>query len=261
MPAARPLTPEERPTTLWLNDQHLLTVQTTPRWLDDWALGFLFSEGVIEGADAVRSVQVALGLGNAPAVWVEAALSPRWKPAMARRRYITSGCGKGVTFSSVRDALTLTPVAHQLQVAPGRLVQWQRRFEEGAELYRMTRGLHGAAVAHVDRDEVLVREDIGRHNAVDKAIGAALRKGWDTGRCVLLTSGRISYEMCAKLARAGIAVGASRTAATDQAVRLAERLGIALVGYLCPERMVLYTDPAGRITESGYASSAFREAL
>src|SRR5690606_42126931 len=92
---------------------------------------------------------------------------------MARQRYITSGCGKGVTFSSIRDALTLTPIAHRLSVEPEQLVRWQRRLEEGAELYRATRGLHGAAVAHVDRDEVLVREDIGRHNAGDKALGVA----------------------------------------------------------------------------------------
>jgi len=261
MPAARPPAPQERPTTLLLNGHHLLTVQTTPLWLDDWALGFLFSEGVVEGADAVRSVHVEPGSGAAATVQVDAVTSPRWKPHMARQRYITSGCGKGVTFSSMRDALTLAPVAHRLPVEPERLARWQSRLEEGAELYRRTRGLHGAAVAHVDRDEIIVREDIGRHNAVDKAVGAALRKGWDMARCVVVTSGRISCEMCAKLGRAGIAVGASRTAATDQAVRLAERLGIALVGYLRPDRMVLYTDTAGHIVVPDGALSAHREAL
>jgi len=261
MLAARPPMPQERPTNLLLNGHHLLTVQTTPRWLDDWALGFLFSEGVVEGAEAVSSVQAEPGPGAAVTVRVEAATSPRWKPHMARQRYITSGCGKGVTFSSIRDALTLTPIAHRLSVEPEQLVRWQRRLEEGAELYRATRGLHGAAVAHVDRDEVLVREDIGRHNAVDKAVGAALRRGWDMSRCVLVTSGRISYEMCAKLGRAGIAVGASRTAATDQAVRLAERLGIALAGYLRSHGMVLYTDTAGHVAWRSHALSARREAL
>src|SRR5690606_26887471 len=177
MPAARPPTPQERPTTLLLNGQHLLTVQTTPLWLDDWALGFLFSEGVVEGADAIRSVHVDPGAGAAVTVRVEAVTSPRWKPHMARRRYITSGCGKGVTFSSMRDALTLVPVAHRLPVQPERLARWQSCFEDGAELYQKTRGLHGAAVAHVDRDDIIVREDIGRHNAVDKAVGAALRRG------------------------------------------------------------------------------------
>ncbi|MBO8141228.1 MAG: formate dehydrogenase accessory sulfurtransferase FdhD [Firmicutes bacterium] len=252
MNRSRPPTPSERPTTLWVNGRALLTVQTTPQWLDDWAYGLLFSEGVIDGPEAVRHLEVD---GAALAVYVEADLSPRFRLEMARRRYVTSGCGKGVTFSSVRDAMMLKPLEHPLAVDHAQLFKAQKALEEGAALYRATGGVHSAAVVDAGSGQALIREDIGRHNAVDKAVGAAMASGWNLERCFLVTSGRISYEMCVKLARARLAVGASRTAATDQAVRLADRLRIALVGYLRSERMVVYTDTAGRLKLSDTAET------
>lgn len=246
----RPAAPMERPTELWLNGRQLLTLQTTPAALDEWALGFLFTEGIISGAAKVSRLQVAGPERGGPglfAVAVEATLAPSWDPELVRRRYLTSGCGKGVTFSSLRDAMALQPLTHALAVDHDRLVRFQRSLRDGAVRYRRHGGIHAAALAHTEFDAVLVREDIGRHNAVDKAVGAALRRGWDLRRCVLVTSGRISYDMCAKLCRSRIAVGASRTAATDQAVRLADRQGVTLVGYLRPEGMVVYVDAAGRI--------------
>ncbi|MFO7173146.1 MAG: formate dehydrogenase accessory sulfurtransferase FdhD [Bacillota bacterium] len=232
----RPPAPVERPTALVLNGSPLVTLQTTPVALEDWAYGFLFSEGIIASAGDVESVAVAEGR-----VEVRARLSPAWNPEMARRRYLTSGCGKGVTFSSVRDALGLRPVATDLRVSRETLGGLLGAFQAGCRIYREVGGVHGAAVADVVTGEVLVREDIGRHNAVDKAIGAALRADWDPARLVVLTTGRISYEICSKLARFGVPVGASRTAATDQAIRLARRLGMALVGYLRAGHMVVYT--------------------
>ncbi|MCG0239691.1 MAG: formate dehydrogenase accessory sulfurtransferase FdhD [Firmicutes bacterium] len=232
----RPPAPVERPTALVLNGSPLVTLQTTPVALEDWAYGFLFSEGIIAGAEDVQSVAVAEGR-----VEVRARLSPAWNPEMARRRYLTSGCGKGVTFSSVRDALGLRPVATDLRVSREALGEFLGVFQAGCRIYREIGGVHGAAVVDVATGELLVREDIGRHNAVDKAIGAALRAGWNPARLVVLTTGRISYEICSKLARFGVAVGASRTAATDQAIRLARRLGMALVGYLRARHLVVYT--------------------
>lgn len=237
----RPPAPVERSTTLRLNGTALLTVQTTPIALEDWALGFLFTEGLIADA-AGAAVRVDL-----PEVQVQAAVSPGWEPEAAGRRYLTSGCGKGVTFSSLRDAMALQPLRHQLAADHAQLLAYQQAAHAAAELYQRSGGIHSAAVAHTGTDAVLTREDIGRHSAVDKALGAALRAGWDLRACVLVTSGRISYDMCAKLARAGVAMGVSRTAATDQAVRLADRLGITLIGYLRPTSLVLYADRAGRL--------------
>lgn len=241
MSSARPphAMPSERKTTLFLNGTELLRIQTSPVHLDDWATGFLWTEGMINSLAELEELVVDL---EAPAV--RAKIDPANLPdeAAATKRYLTSGCGKGVTFSSIKDAMLLRPVQHELRVDRAQLAAWIKWMQRQTPLYEETGGMHAAAVVHIATGEMLVREDIGRHNAVDKAIGAALKAGWPTEQLVLLTTGRISYEMCAKLARTGIGVGASLTAATDQAIRLAERLGVDLVGYVkSPEKLIVYT--------------------
>lgn len=231
--------PVERPATLYVNDQELVTLQTTPADLVDWAVGFLYGEGLIQSMDQLQSVSADEDRGL---IWVDVAgaASPE-----RRQRYLTAGCGKGVTFSSLKDAMLLKPITHDVRVPAGSLLVWIKELQASAALYAETGGVHGAGLKHVDTGALLVREDIGRHNALDKVIGAALRAGWNLERTVALTTGRISYEAATKLARVGIGVGASLTAATDQAVRLASHLGMDLVGYArSPKHMVVYTSGA-----------------
>lgn len=234
----RPM-PSERRTILLLNGAELLRIQATPVYLDDWAAGFLFTEGIIHRLTDLQGLEVDVAAGQ-----VRATVDPESlpDPSMAGKRYLTSGCGKGVTFSSVKDVMLLQPVRHDLRVDRANLIPWMKWMQRQTPLYAESGGMHAAAALHVGTGEMLVREDIGRHNAVDKAIGAALKAGWPADQMVMLTTGRISYEMCSKLARSGIGIGASLTAATDQAIRLADRLGIDLVGYVrTPEKLVVYT--------------------
>jgi FdhD protein len=109
--------------------------------------------------------------------------------------------------------------------------------------YRASRGIHGAALA--DRDRLLlVAEDVGRHNAVDKLKGLALQRGIPTTDRILLSTGRVSSEMLLKAARMGVPVVASRTSPTEMAVALAEQLGVTVVGYLRGENLNLYAGQA-----------------
>jgi FdhD protein len=237
--SANPPMPVERPATLYVNDQELVTLQTTPQDLKDWAVGFLYGEGLIQELSQLRSLTTEEDRGL---IWADI----EGLPSLERRqRYLTAGCGKGVTFSSLKDAMLLRPVKHELKVTEADLLAWVKEMQANCPLYAETGGVHGAALKHVATGELIVREDIGRHNALDKAIGAALRAGWSMDRAVALTSGRISYEAATKLARVGIGVGASLTAATDQAVRLARHLGMDLVGYArSPKHLVVYTEGA-----------------
>ncbi len=232
--------PVERRTTLLVNGSELLSIQTTPVALSDWALGFLYTEGLIGGPEEVRELTV-----DEEAARVAVEIDPDRLRGLDLKghRYLTSGCGKGVTFSSVRDVMMLRPVRHDLRVRKEQLLSWIQQMQRQTPLYAKSGGMHAAAAVNVASGEMMVREDIGRHNAVDKAIGAALKAGWPPARVVMLTSGRISYEMCAKLGRFGVGVGASLTAATDQAIRLANRLRIDLAGYVRkPDSIVIYTE-------------------
>lgn len=233
--------PQECPTTLYVGEHELLTIQTTPCFLEDWARGFLLSEGLIGDLSEIQRLVVDEQKGL---VWVDLREGSPGGPGddeFTAKRYLTSGCGKGVTFSSIKDAMQLRPVDHSLRVKKSQLADWMRAMGKHTPRYYESGGMHAAMAVQVSTGNFIVREDIGRHNAADKVLGAAFQQGWKGPDMVVLTSGRISYEMCSKLARHGIAVGASRTAATDQAGRLAERLGIDLVGYIRGNAMTVYT--------------------
>jgi FdhD protein len=109
--------------------------------------------------------------------------------------------------------------------------------------YQRSRGIHGAALADSDR-LLLVAEDVGRHNAIDKLKGEALRRGMPTEDRVLLSTGRISSEMLLKAARMGVPVVASRTSPTEMAVALAEQLRITVCGYVRPDGLNVYAGDA-----------------
>jgi FdhD protein len=231
--------PSERKTGLYVNGMELLSIQTTPVHLDDWAVGFLYTEGIIGRLADLRLLEV-----DPEALTVTAEIDPALLSAqeLTGKRYLTSACGKGVTFSSVKDAMQLQPVRPGVAVTRLQLSTWIKQMQRETPLYASTGGMHAAAVLHVPSETLLVREDIGRHNAADKVVGAALKAGWPSEELVLLTTGRISYEMCAKLGRTGIGIGASLTAATDQAIRLAQQLSVDLAGYVkSPEKLIVYT--------------------
>lgn len=210
--------PEEFPTTIHVNGRRLTTLQTTRMALEDWAHGFLYAEGYIQSPDDVRSMVVNRDRGQ---VWV------RLQPGLPR--------------AATHPRAPSRSAATAPRVSQAQLAAFQAQMQRSAVLYALTGGMHVAGVFRVSSGEMIAREDVGRHNTVDKVIGAALRAGWDPSNLVLLCSGRISHEMCRKIVRFGITIAASRSAATDQAVRLARRLGIEMIGYLRPHGMRIYT--------------------
>jgi FdhD protein len=224
--------PMERPTTIYLNDSEWLTVQTTPVDLHDWAVGYLYGEGVIDRPADIARLVVDEDRGL---VWVDLADGRR-----------TAGAATAPGGRPDKPGVTpahLAPVARGPQVPVESLLPWMQEMLAAAHLYQATGGMHVACAIRLDTGERLLREDIGRHNAVDKVLGAALQAGWPGAQTAVLTSGRISFEMCTRLARFGAGLGVSRTAATDQACQLAAELGIELAGYVrSAPSVVIYTD-------------------
>jgi FdhD protein len=130
-----------------------------------------------------------------------------------------------------------------LTVRPAQLALGMKQLFQAAEQYQKSRGIHGAAL-HDGARLLVVAEDVGRHNAVDKVKGRALLEGIETRDRILLSTGRISSEMLLKAARMGVPVVASRTSPTEMAVALAEQLNVTVCGYVRPDTLNLYAGTA-----------------
>jgi FdhD protein len=230
--------PVERAVTVHMNDVEVATMQATPDDLEELAIGFLVSEGLLLERDSLKSVSADYKRGL---VYVETTEEVP-DELTYRRRYITSGCGKGVTFSSVGHARSLEPVGGDFSVDPAVLHGWMRVMNEQATKYRDSGGMQACAFASGGEVRI-VREDVGRHNAVDKVLGRAWIDRTPTEDAVLLSTGRVSYEMAVKAAKARVPVIASKSAVTDLAAEIAGSLGICVIGYVRGGAMVVYTHP------------------
>ncbi len=234
---------QEVPFTIFLNGREFVTLLCTGHHLEDLALGFLRSEGLLRSLADVRTHHVDQGAGTAR---VDLVHDSSLRQELYMKRTLASGCGRASVYYQPLDALEIRPMETRLRVSAGQIRERMREMNQGSPLYRETRGTHNAALARAD-GLLVTREDIGRHNAVDMIVGFALRQGLDLSDKILLTTGRASSEIVLKAARLGIPVLVSRSASTHLAVEIAGKVGMTLVGYVRGERMIVYTHP-GRIT-------------
>jgi len=246
----------EMPWKLYVNQAELVTFMCTPCDLHHLALGFLGSEGLINDLDDVLSLHVYedenRGYYFVPAIGLDATLPlavcseavgsiqvrVRGDPlAGLGPRILTSGCGGGVTFDDLSRAQPRieSSVTVSLTEIQGLMSQLLSR----AELYHRSRGVHASALADGDR-LLLIAEDVGRHNTLDKVRGMALKQGIPTRDRILVSTGRISSEMITKAARMGIPIVASRTSPTALSIALAGEWGLTLAGYVRPNHASIY---------------------
>jgi len=236
--------PEEYPITLVVNGYEVAVFQLTNQDLEDWAYGYLFSEGLIEHREDIQSLQIEPDFG---AIRVVLGNGIDTEKMLSKKKHYTAGCGRGVTFFSMTDVKTFNKIQSNQTYRLSHLLKLRAQFAKNSPLYLETGGMHGACIVN-ETGEMTIREDIGRHNAVDKVIGHAVRQGLDPKSLVLLTTGRVSYEMLSKAAKFGFSMIGSRTAATKQAVQLAKFLNMELVGYLRGKMAIVYTSK-GRIID------------
>jgi FdhD protein len=224
----------EQPLTVYVNGEKFLTLLCSPMDLEALVVGYLWMEKVIADAAAITSLTVSPVDGRAEVTLAHPVSLPT-------ERILTSGCGGGITF---RIDHRLFPRLHsRLRVRPQTLAARMKDLYGAAVHYQRSRGIHGAALADGER-LLLVMEDVGRHNAVDKIKGEALLRGLPTEDRILLSTGRVSSEMLLKAARMGVPVVASRTSPTEMAVGLAEQLGVTLCGYVRPDGLNVYAGDA-----------------
>ncbi|GAA0367856.1 formate dehydrogenase accessory sulfurtransferase FdhD [Streptomyces blastmyceticus] len=249
----------EEPMEIRLNGKPLAITMRTPG--DDFALaaGFLVSEGVLGGAEELANIVYCAGatVGAPPAVAgggsntynvVDVRLAPGVPLpdiALERNVYTTSSCGLcgkaslDAVRTTARHAISDGPSPMRLE--PALLAALPDRLRAAQQVFERTGGLHGAALFSAEGELLDVREDVGRHNAVDKIVGRALQQGLlPLSGTVLLVSGRASFELAQKAVMAGIPVLAAVSAPSSLAVDLAAETGLTLVGFLRGSSMNVY---------------------
>ena len=237
--------PVERQVTVYVNFRELVTILCTPRKVKYLVLGFLYAERIISSLDDVLMMRVCD---------TESEVDVRLKNPnfeLPTKRHLTSGCGGGSTFS-----MKGSRVESDLVATPDEIMQLMKKLQGEMDLYQLSGGVHTSALS--DRESlIVVTEDIGRHNTLDKIQGECLATNVQTKDRVILTTGRVSSEMLLKTARMGTPVVVSRHTPTATAISLADELGITLVGRANGTRLSIYSHPErlGRPARSASISS------
>src|SRR6266436_3447396 len=237
---------EEVPVAFSYDGATHAVLMATPDDLEDFALGFTYTEGIITTAAEIAELAVVgVADGIVLRMWLTGDRSDAF--AARRRRFVgPAGCGMCGLESLAEANRTIPIVSYDLQVSRRDIAEAVAALPARQQLNMQTRAVHAAAFWRPDQNLVL-REDVGRHNALDKLAGALLRAGWPAAEGVIVLSSRISIELVQKAAmmRAAIIVGVS--APTALAVRIAEMAGLTLVGIARDDGFEVFTHPE-RIT-------------
>jgi len=239
---------KERPVTILLNDSEVATLMCTPKNLDRLSVGFLFTEGLVRNRKDIKKV---LADEKDGVVWVETRKPAGLPQNPGAKRYITTGCGRGLTFvDPTHERTTLgTRSKSRFPIGPLRLLMAE--FLRKSKLFRLTGGVHSAAICNL-KGILVHAEDIGRHSAIDRVVGECVLRGIPTKDKILITTGRISSDIVVKAARGSAAVIISKSAPTDLAVELASDFGITLVGFARGTRMNVYSNAWRIVTKRDF---------
>jgi FdhD protein len=233
---------EEAPVALVFNGISQAVMMATPADFEDFALGFGLTEGLLLDASELYGVEVAQACeGIEVQMEVSSACLARLKE---RRRTLAgrTGCGLCGTDSLAQVRRTL-PTVVPLPLAREALAQAQRTLRSWQSMQQLTGASHAAAWCNAQGDVQVVREDVGRHNALDKLVGALVRERVEAAAGFICITSRASFEMVQKAAMAGVGTLAAVSAPTALAVDTAVQCGLALAGFVRGDDFVAYTQP------------------
>ncbi len=235
----------EEPLEIRVDGQSFLVTMRTPGHDQDLALGLLFSERIVSRFSEVREIRPnpRNRSGNSLDVFLDPGVSVA-RERFARRGFVSSSCGL-CGLESIRAIRHQFPaVRSSLRISAGLLLQLPGRLRAAQSDFARTGGLHAAGIFTAGGELLVAREDIGRHNAVDKVIGHGLRQGWlPYADHILVVSGRASFEIMQKALAARVPVVAAVSAPSSLAVEFARAAGQTLFGFLREERLNVYSAP------------------
>jgi FdhD protein len=229
--------------------KNISVTMRTPGNDAELAVGFLYTEGIIRSIHDIQYATHAFTCAENRQNVIQVSLKESIVPKLQntdRNFYTTSSCGVcgKSSIGAIRTVSQYQNVKDNNRISATLLCTFPYLLRERQEIFEQTGGLHASALFNTDGDLLLLREDVGRHNALDKLIGAALNEELEPlNDKVLLLSGRASFELIQKAAMAGINIIAAIGAPSTLAVQLAEEFNITLCGFLRGQRFNIYTSP------------------
>ncbi|BBD89340.1 formate dehydrogenase accessory sulfurtransferase FdhD [Staphylococcus caprae] len=229
----------EFPLTIMVNGEEFATVICSPTNMEELVLGFLASEGAILKRDELKSIQIDDSKGFAH-VELTKSLGDRFE--YSTKRMIASCCGKSREFYFHNDAAIAKTSMSKIELQPQQILRMMTQLQSASVIFKQTGGLHNAAIS--DGGTFFEhRQDIGRHNALDKLYGYCIQRHISVRNKVLIFSGRISSEILIKAAKIGVGVILSKSAPTTLAVQLAKDLNITAIGFIRDGNFNIYSHP------------------
>jgi FdhD protein len=238
------LVPEEVPIAFSYAGSTHAVMMATPADLEDFAVGFSLAEGIIERADEVVAIE-AIEAGEG--IDVQVTLKDMTADALiARRRRMAGpvGCGLCGIESIEQASRPVRPVgSHDVRLTAREIADAMSMLAAAQALNRQTRAVHAAGFYSPDQGLIAIREDVGRHNALDKLVGAVLLGGWAASLGAVVVTSRLSVEMVQKTAALGVPILIAISAPTALAIRTATAAGITLIGIARDEDFEIFTRP------------------
>jgi FdhD protein len=244
---------EEIPVAMIYNDVPFAVMMVTPLNLEDFALGFSLSEGLISVPDELQTIEVRARLEGVEIAMHVSSTTVEDRAGQSGERLLPGRSGCGLCGARMlEDAVRHPkPVGHGPNIETAALERALDALRTEQPVNAETGSVHAAAWVEKNGKIAMVREDVGRHNALDKLIGAIVKARVDTEQGFLVVTSRASYEMVTKAASAGITVMAAISAPTALAIHLAESAGLTLIGFARPGSYVVYTHPQRLLHATG----------
>lgn len=228
----------EIPLTFVVNGNEMATLMCTPSHLKAFTYGFLFTSGMITSTEDILSWDID------EKKWrVDIEVKDFFDPELLGQRVYTSGCGKGVMYTSMIELSGRHPIEANASISAQTVIDAMAWLIRCSDLHKKTGGVHSAAVSINNQLPKFHIDDIGRHNTVDKIIGTLMMDQTPLDNLTLVSTGRISSEILHKARRMGIPIIVSRGAPTHQGILLAEEMGMTVVGFVRPTNFAVYTHP------------------
>jgi FdhD protein len=229
---------KESPLTIILNNQELVTLLCSPANLEYLAVGFLFAEGLVQTRSEIKKITLDNQRGVARITTGE---GTELAHELLFKRLISSACGRGAAFYTAADAQHPAKIESRITISPKEVFTLVEEFSHYSEVYKATGGVHSAALS--DNKRILIfQDDLGRHNAIDKVFGQCIMTDVPAEDHIVITSGRTPSEMILKVAKGRVPILVSIAAPTDLGIRLANDLGVTIIGRVRNKKMNVYTN-------------------